>query len=749
MTPRKGDAPPLEVLKDSIAPRLPNVVYDPPPPSEDQATISLREYLDVIAEGRRIVAAVLGLAVALGAAYAFLAVPVYRTDALVQVESKKTGTGFLADLAGPFEQISPAETEMEVLRSRAIVAAVVRELRLDIVAEPRRFPVVGDVAARRHRRGGVAGPFLGKSWGWGGEQVTVDRLEVPEDLLGKPFVLLAGDGNRYVLLDPGGAPLVEGEVGKPAAGRGVSLFVSGMRARPGLEFTVTRLRQDEVVASLQDEIRIAEKGKKTGILQLSLEGGSPGEIAAIIDALSRAYVRQNVERKSAEAEKTLAFLETQLPVLRASLDAAEKELETYRARHGSVDVTLATQGSLTRFADIEKALAELRVEQSALRERFTEVHPAFVAAQNKIRQLESEREAIEGRLRKLPEAELESARRMRDVKVANELYVTVLNKAQELKVVKEGTIGNVRILDAAVVPVKPIAPQKVRVLAIALFLGLLGGVAAAILRRSLAEGIEDPDALERATGIAVTASVPHSVAQADAERRSTEGAAMPLLAYAAPTDLTVESLRSLRTSIQFALVEAPNGIVAVGGPAPGVGKSFVVANIAHLLGEAGKQVVVLDADLRRGRLHHAFGQERGRGLSDAIAGEVPVGEVLRDTRSPNVRLLTTGTLPPNPAELLGSERCQRLLQELASRFDVVVVDTPPVLAVTDGALVGRHAGVNLLVIRSGKHPMREIFHALRQFARNGVRVHGIVMNDVRLDRGLGRRNLYHYQYRYG
>jgi tyrosine-protein kinase Etk/Wzc len=297
--------------------------------------------------------------------------------------------------------------------------------------------------------------------------------------------------------------------------------------------------------------------------------------------------------------------------------------------------------------------------------------------------------------------------------------------------------------------VKPVAPQKVRALAVAFLLGLIGGIAAAILRRQLAEGVEDPDAIERSTGIAVSASVPHSAMQTDADRDARGSRAdAPLLAQAGPTDLTVESLRSLRTSVQFALVEAPNPIVAVSGPAPGVGKSFVVANIAHLLGEAGKKVVAVDGDLRRGRLHHAFGLDRGRGLSDAIAGEVPVVDVLRETRSPNVRLLSTGTLPPNPAELLGSERCQRLLSELASRFDVVVIDTPPILAVTDGALLGRHAGVNLLVIRSGKQPMREIFHALRQLGRNGVRVSGVVMNDVRLDRGLGRRNAYHYQYQY-
>jgi tyrosine-protein kinase Etk/Wzc len=335
------------------------------------------------------------------------------------------------------------------------------------------------------------------------------------------------------------------------------------------------------------------------------------------------------------------------------------------------------------------------------------------------------------------------------VKVANELYLMVLNKAQELRVVKEGTIGNVRILDAAVVPVRPIAPQKTRTVALGLVLGLLAGVLAAFARRSFADGVDDPDEIERGTSIPVNASVPHSGAQEDAERRSRgDRKLQALLAAEEPKDLAVESLRSLRTSLQFALHEARNQIVAIGGPAPGVGKSFVTANLAHLLGEAGKRVLVVDADLRRGQLHHHFGLERGVGLSDAIAGEVAVFDAIRATRSPNVSALTTGHIPPNPAELLGSERFQRLLGDVSSRYDVVLVDTPPVLAVTDAALVARHAGVTLLVLRAGKHPMREIVASLRQLSRNGVRVHGLVVNAVRLDRGLGRRSAYHYQYRY-
>jgi tyrosine-protein kinase Etk/Wzc len=407
---------------------------------------------------------------------------------------------------------------------------------------------------------------------------------------------------------------------------------------------------------------------------------------------------------------------------------------------------------VARSVEVEKAASELQVEYAALRRRFTETHPALLALSDKLRRLDGERAAIETRLKTLPEAELESARRLRDVKVANELYLTLLNRAQELKVVKEGTLGNVRILDAALLPVKPVSPKRGQVVAMALLLGLVGGVGLAFARRALDQGVEDPDQLERATGIPVFVSVPLSrveAARAATASSSTSSATQPaqLLASSAPHDLAVESLRSLRTALQFALMEAETQVVAVGGPAPGVGKSFVTANLGYLLAEAGKRVLVVDADIRRGTLHRSFGLSRGPGLADVIAG-LPLEQALHQGGRPGLTVLTSGVLPPNPAELLASDRLARLIAELAGRFDLVLLDTPPVLAVTDATLVARHASVNLLVARSGRHPLRELLTAARLLGRSGIRVNGFVLNGVQLDRGLGRRSAYHYQYKY-
>jgi tyrosine-protein kinase Etk/Wzc len=213
--------------------------------------------------------------------------------------------------------------------------------------------------------------------------------------------------------------------------------------------------------------------------------------------------------------------------------------------------------------------------------------------------------------------------------------------------------------------------------------------------------------------------------------------------------VAVESLRSLRTSLEFALVEAENNVIAIAGPSPGVGKSFLSLNLATVLASSGKRVLLVDGDMRKGRLHRQFGMERSPGLSDVITGASTVDAAVQPTGANDVWVLPTGRIPPNPSELLASERFRRALGELSRRFDLVLVDTAPVLAVTDAALVGRVAGMTLVVLRAGRHPLREIALAVKRLAQVGVRPHGFVLNDVTHRSGvLGSRYSYHYQYDY-
>jgi tyrosine-protein kinase Etk/Wzc len=729
-----------------------------PPQATGQTVLdepSFRDLVWVLVGSRRLVlgtaAAVLGLAVV----YLLLATPLYRSNVVVQVEDETKTLAGLQELSAVVNERTPADTEIEIIRSRSLLDGVVEQLGLDIQARPRTFPIIGNAFFRRHEGLQLASPPLGLDrYAWGGEHARVQRLDLSDDLVGEPLQLTAtGEGSFVFGFAKKGLSAV-GQVGKPfSATQGdaqISAFVSELAARPGTTFTVVKRRMSDVVDKLRRELSIAEKSKKTGIIVIELQGEDPRQVSAILDAISGAYLRQNVERKSAEAAKTLEFIESQLPVVKRNAETADAALNDFQYQRGTVDLTAETQKMLERNADIQKGLQALELEQADLRQRFTEEHPALQTLRRKIEKLRSERDALNAQMKKLPRTELESARLVGDAKVANELYSQLLNKAQQLRVAKSGTIGNVRVLDHAVVPRRPESPKPALVLALALVVGLSAGVAAAFARRALHEGTVDPDEIERGTGLAIYAIVPHSARQEELGRRLHRHGStpVPILAALDPGDIAVENLRSLRTSLQFALVEASNNIIAIGGPAPDLGKSFVTANLAHVLATADRRVLVVDGDLRRGRLHRIFGGPRSPGLSDLVSGAVPLDGAIRKTELDHLDFLSSGRVPPNPAELLGSARFEQVMAALSARYDFVILDTPPILAVTDTALIARIAAVNLLVLRAGRHPISEITATVKRLAQVGAKVQGAVLNDMPLTERRYGRIAHYYQYEY-
>ena len=699
--------------------------------------------------------AVLLLSVLAGVAYLLAATPIFSANAILQVEAQSRGLAGLEELLTQGSQ-GPAETEIAILRSRSSLSEVVDELGLDLGASPVRFPIVGGALARRCRGPAPAAAPLGlDSFAWGCERIKLRRLEVPDELLDVPLRLTALAGGAYRLDDPDGNLLLEGEAGGVAvaeAGQGkLAVHVAELTARPGTRFELTKRRRADLVAGLQKQLRIGEDGRLSGILVVSLDGPDPARVAAILNAVARNYQRQNVDRKSAEAAQQLSFLESQLPLVKANVAEAEAAFNKFLGAHGAVNLSSEAQAILERSAEVERELTALDMQRSELRQRFTESHPTLTSLSEKIQMLRAERAGIGTRMRQMPEAEANSARLQNDLRVATELYSVLLNKAQELRVVKSGTVGNVRILDPAIVPHRPAWPRPGAVLALSALLGILGGVGGAFVRNALARGVEDADDVEAGTGLPVYATIPHSEAEEKLIRRRRSGApGATVLAASQPQDVAVECVRSLRTSLEFALVEAPSRVVVVSGPSPVVGKSFVCANLAQVLASAAdRRVLVVDADLRRGRLHRYFGAARKPGLSDVLGGSTTLSAAIRRTDHPWVDLLPTGSVPPNASELLSSNRFRVLLEGVSRSYAYVVVDTPPVLAVTDAAIVARHAGVTLLVLKGGEHSMREIVASVKRFTQGGSAVQGLVLNDVRATAGrYGRHGRYQrYEYR--
>lgn len=710
--------------------------------SDTSEESSLGEFFANLWEGRYIILGVTFLALLTGEYYAWRKSPVYQVDALLQIEDKKAGKGGagMAALQSLFDQPTIAQAEIEILKSNLVLGRAVEALELDTIAGPEYSRLTGDALVR----GRADAP-----------EVVVERFEVPANLRGRSFRLVAEKEGTYRWEGLDGEPLAKGRVGEVLSatfqGHPLVLQVRRLAGKPGQTFRLVRQPLLQAIIDLRTNLQISEKGKQTNILGLSFEHRSPVRGAEILNEVIGQYVRQNVERKAEEASKTLAFLQEQIPQLRGRLEVAEERLNQYRTRAGSIDLPEEAKLVLKQSVDMESQQLLLRQKKQELLRTYTMGADVVATLDQQLTKLALEAKDLDAKVRILPRTQQELVRLMRDVQVNNELFTALLNNAQQLQVAKAGEIGNARIVDHAMASIHPIKPQKATVITLATLLGLFAGVGLALLRRALHQGVEDPRLIERHLGLPVVVTIPHSEAEVLISRAILRrDGAQHLLAEAHPNELAVESLRSLRTSLHFTMLDAKNPVVLISGPSPSIGKTFVSSNLAVVLSQGGTRVLLIDGDLRKGHLHLPFGiADRGQGFSEVLSGQANWQAVLHRAVLPNLDLLTTGTLPPNPAELLMGHRLSEFIQEASADYDLVLIDAAPVLAVTDPVILSSQVGTVLLLVKARAHSLEELQAALQRFESSGIRVKGCIFNDVTaLKVGYGYyRYAYHYSYK--
>lgn len=702
-------------------------------PSFIDDEIDLGELLGVLLEGKWKIFLTTVAAACVGLTYALFSTPIYEADVLLQVEDS-SGSMPLDEIASFMGDEAASETEIEVIRSRSVVGRVVDKLGMQVVVKPKlsvfdRTPVALQ------------------------PQINIERFDVPEGVLGEPFMFSVLPDGRY-LLENGFGLEAEGLIGEPLhlPELEVGVFVSSVRnAKEGSQFVVTKLLRSVAVKDLQTALSVAEKGKKTGVIRVSLQGANNQALKEQLNVLGNVYVQQNVERKSEEAGKSLAFLDEQLPALRREVDAAELALNNYLSDNKLVDLTAESQSVLGQLVAIEQGLSELNLKRAELEQEFNSQHPAIIALAEQERQLLEQRKAMESQIADLPDTQQAALRLKRDVEVNNVLYTFLLNKAQELRVIKAGTTGNVRVLDEAFLPYEPVKPKKALMLALSIILGGVLGIAWVFVQRLLNRGVRSPDEIEQKLGLSVYATVPLSKAEMDLfESNKRKQGRRSLLAQTEPKDLAIEALRSLRTSLHFALMQADNNRVVITGPSPGIGKSFISTNLGYLLAEVGKRVVIVDADMRKGHCHKLFGAERENGLSEYVSQpEKNLESILKPhPQNANCYLISTGEIPPNPSELLLNPRFLELLDQLSEAFDMVIIDTPPIMAVADAGIVLPHAAAGFVVARVGMNPVAEIEAAVKRLTQDGGKISGILLNGmVRSASSYGGYKYYQYDYK--
>lgn len=689
--------------------------------TNDADEIDLGRLLGELVDHRKLIIAVTSLFTLCALIYALFATPIYQADALIQVEQKQANA-ILSNLSQMLPDSQPqSEPEIALLKSRMILGKTVDDLNLQAVIKPKYFPIFG----RGWQR------LSGKKDG----ELVVSRLYLPtsEDIDVPKVELTVKDNEHFVV--KGDDFTFNGKVGELLDDKGISIKVDKIDAEPGSKFTISYITRLEAITKLQEVLSVADQGKDTGILVLSITGDNPELITNIIDSISNNYLSQNIARQAAQDAKSLEFLSNQLPKVRNDLDVAEDKLNEYRRKNDSVDLSLEAKSVLEQIVNVDNQLNDLTFRESEISQLYTKEHPNYKALMEKRKTLQEEKAKLNKRVSVMPETQQEILRLSRDVESGRAVYMQLLNRQQELNIAKSSAIGNVRIIDNAVAQTKPVKPKKIVIILIGFIFGSVVAIGIVLLRVFLRRGIESPEQLEE-LGINVYASIPVSEAFANnavkkaSWKNKNYDIKQAFLAVENPADLAIEAIRGLRTSLHFAMMESRNNILMISGASPNAGKTFVSTNLAAVIAQSGKKVLFIDTDMRKGYTHNLFNVENTKGLSDILSGKMTVERAIQPLSMAGFDFIARGAVPPNPAELLMHKNFDALLSWASQNYEIVVLDTPPILAVTDAAIIGNYVGTTLLVARFEQNTAKEIEVSVRRFEQSGVIVKGCILNSI-------------------
>lgn len=717
--------------------------------TDTEETIDLKELFFALITQWKLIALCIILSLVFALLYLRATPDTYSVDALVQVEdSKGASAALLGDLSQMIEQKSPAQSEIEILKSRLVLGSVIQALHLDLNVSS----TEDTFSHRLFNKVDYTTEYTPKAVIFNDEERSFDirQFDIPNYYLDKKLSL-SFKNNNFSLADLETdeiiltAPLNQLNTINTKYGLWkLAIFTNDAF---DTDYLVQKNSLPATVQAILSNYSVAERGKLTGILGLNYQGQDKEHITKILNAILAAYSAQNVERRSAETAQTLKFLDEQLPDLKKQLDDAERLFNKFRQQYNTVDVTKESELYLTQSITLETKKIELQQQQADLAAKYTAEHPAMREINAQIGAIDKQITELNSTLKQLPDIQRQYLQLFREVEVKTQLYTALLNSYQQLRIAKAGEIGNVRIVDTAVEPVEPIKPKKIQILILAIFLGGFLGALVALLRNMLRTGVKDSAQIEREFDLPVYATVPRSPVQETRMRILKKKKSIPILAVKHSDDIAIESLRSIRTAIHFALSNAKNNIIMVAGPAPEVGKSFISTNLATIFAQGDKKVLLIDADMRRGYMHKYFDVEVKPGLSEFLSNQVELNQVIHNTQVNGLNVITPGKSPTNPSEILSSQKLKTLLDELSTQYDHIIIDTPPVLAVTDGIIISQYAGVNLLIARYSKSQMKELELSLNRFEQAGVKVNGFILNDIQRTAGAGYSYNYAYAYK--
>jgi len=619
--------------------------------------------------------------------------PAYKSDVLLQVDVKGNKSAkALGEMGALLDVSTPSEAEMQLIKSRMVLSTVVENERLRFSATP-----LGKMDRLLHREG----------------RMDLEYLSIPKAVREAKIKIKArvmADSSSFEILGEEDAVLLKGAVGEtyrmPYGGDTLVVCVRSVKANPGQEFLLAAADPLSAVGGLLKGLSVSEEGKNSGIIRVSTLHAYPDRVADILNAIANTYLKQNIEMRSAEAKKTLEFLEEQLPGVKAKLDSSEQKLTTFRHENGTIDLSGETRVHLEKDVSLQQRVLELEQKKQEALRLFQAEHPTVRTIEQQQARLRGELAKQQKAAAKLPKTQQEFLSLQEEVEVNNKLYTNLLNNIQQLRVVQAGEVGNVRIVDKAFVPLKPSKPNRKLIFGGVVMAFLLLGCALVLLRRMTRNGVTSSSEVEQATGVGVYGKLPLL-------EKGTQNDVFKPFVHENPDEPFAESVRALRTALEFSLFAEKKKVLMVSGLIEAVGKSFVSTNLACSFAMSGKKVLLVDMDLRRG---HMF-KKGHKGLCEMLRTDNYTDEFVEKIYE-NFHVIGSGKRVVNPGDLLNKNRFGLFLDAFKDKYDLIMLDTPPVFQCSDALLVEKYADYLLCVLKHSVHSLESIQEALNTFDRS-------------------------------
>lgn len=741
------------------------------PLPQDQE-IHLHDYLSIVMRRKKTLAVTVFSVYAMVLLYTFLVAPTYESTATLFVKDDKGKVGQMGDLL--LNQPAAVDSELEILKSRSNAEKVVATLHLNWKVDKR------------------------------SDGVSVQLVDFSSSVKDPVYHVELTGADSYSVKDKNDNLVGTGRSGSLLRGKGVSLLLKDLKGPKGGSFRLTLLSFNKTVDNLRKSIKAAEVDKKTNVIAITYRSKNPQLARDVVNTLVQAYLEQGVALKAEEATRTVNFVEEQLKGVKSELEGAEQNLEAYKRASGVIQLDTEAQNLIQTLAEAEKQKAELvlkrkqsefalaslqraratgnayspaladddpvlagmvgrlsdlEVQKKGLLSDSTENHPGVkvvqaqidellkkiqstyeTAAKNELKQeegLSRQIMAYDGKLKQLPVAERDLARLMRVNKVNSDIYTFLLQKHEEARIAKASTINNISIVDPAIAADEPVSPKVTKNLILGLFAGLLAGVIACFFADYLDDTLKDPEEAKRNLSLPLLGLIPFI---------SGDDGNQAMVSHRAPKSIASESFRSLRTALRYCSLKKQKQVMLITSSLPGEGKSTIACNLGIILAQTGSRVLIIDCDLRRSSLHEKFGFSAGPGLTELLASEIMLSDALQHTEVKGVDLLRAGATPPNPAEILGSEVMARFVEEMRGAYDFIVIDAPPVLAVTDAPVLTAVADLVLMVLQTGRVSIKVAKRTAETLVEVAAPLAGIVFSDRK---SLATAYGYGYGYGYG